>query len=230
MSIIDKLKALFEPVPDRDILVYLGAHRGKGLSRICGRYRKVYCFEANPVMAAKLRRRFAWRKNVEVIHAAVTGTDGTVTFNVSSRNAASSSVGKLDAEFPGVKEGLLYVVKTVEVPSLDLLRFLRERGVDCISAYVSDIQGYDLTVLKTLQSWINEGRIGEITSEVAKGRNSYSDLPDNSEAGFEALLSGRYELVAQGWSRLQDGVFAPPKDGWEMDCRWRLKPAPASGR
>ncbi len=225
MSVIDRLKAFFETAPDRGVLVYLGAHRGKGLSRICGRYRQVYCFEANPAMVDKLRRRFAWRKNVEIIHAAVTGVDGTVTFNVSSRNGASSSVGRFDEEFPGVKEGRLYVAKSISVPSLDLLRFLRERGVDRISTYVSDIQGSDLTVLKTLGEWIKEGRIDEITAEVAKARNIYADLPDNSMVGFEALLSERYHLVAQGWSRLEDGVFAPPQDSWEMDCRWRLKPA-----
>ena len=223
MSILDRLKALFEPAPDRDVLVYLGAHRGKGLSRICGLYRRVLCFEANPVMVARLRRRFAWRRNVEVIHAAVTGVDGTVKFNVSSRNGAASSVGRFSEDFPGVAKGELFVKEVIEVPSLDLGRFLRERGVGRISAYVSDIQGYDLTVLKALASWIAEGRIDEITSEVAKGRNIYADLPDNSLAGFEALLADRYQLVAQGWSTLQDGVFAPPEGSWEMDCRWRLK-------
>lgn len=223
MSLIDRLKAIGEPAPDRDVLVYLGAHRGKGLSRICGRYRRVFCFEANPRMAEKLRRRFAWRKHVEVIGAAVTGVDGTVDFNISSRNGAASSLGTFSENFPSVKSGEISMVRTIQVPSVDLARFLRERGVSRISAYVSDIQGYDLTVLKTLADWIAEGRIDEITAEVAKGRNIYADLPDNSLAGFEALLGGRYELVAQGWSVLQDGVFAPPPDYHEMDCRWRLR-------
>jgi len=223
MSLLDRIKAVFEPAPDRDVLVYLGVHRGKGLSRICGRYRKVYCFEANPKMAAKLRRRFAWRKHVEVVEAAVTGVDGTVTFNVSSRNGAASSVGNFSEDFPGVQSGRLFVSETITVPALDLNRFLRERCVTRISAYVSDIQGYDLTVLKTMRTWLEEGRIDEITSEVAKDRNIYSDLPDNSLKGFSALLDQNYTLVAQGWSILQDGVFNPPEASWEMDCRWRLR-------
>ena len=222
MNIIDRIKALFEPAPDRDVLVYLGVHRGKGLSRICGRYRKIYCFEANPKMAEKLRRRFAWRKYIEVVQAAVTGVDGTVTFNISSRNGAASSVGKFAEDFPGVQSGQLFVSESITVPSLDLNRFLCERGVSRISAYVSDIQGYDLTVLKTMGTWIEEGRINEITSEVAKDRNIYGDLPDNSLQGFGMLLDAKYTLVAQGWSILQDGVFAPPQGAWEMDCRWRL--------
>ncbi len=221
---LDRIRAAFEPSPDRDVLVYLGAHRGKGLSKICGRYRRIFCFEANPLMASKLRRRFAWRKNVEVVHAAVTGFDGTVNFNVSSRNAAASSIGTFDADLPGVRSGELSVVRSIEVPSVDLDRFLRDRGVTRISAYVSDIQGLDLTVLKTLADWIRSGRIDEITSEVAKSRNPYADLPDNSLKGFEELLGADYELVAQGWSVLEDGVFRPPEGYWEMDCRWRLRP------
>ena len=223
MSLLYRIKASFEPAPVHDVLVYLGAHRGKGLSRICGRYRKVYCFEANPKMAAKLRQRFAWRKHVEVVEAAVTGVDGSVTFNVSSRNGAASSVGKFSEDFPGVRSGRLFVAESITVPSLDLDRFLRERSISRISAYVSDIQGYDLTVLKTMRRWLEAGLVDEITAEVAKDRNIYADLPDNSLQGFSELLDSNYNLVAQGWSILEDGVFAPPAGAWEKYCRWRLK-------
>lgn len=123
----------------------------------------------------------------------------------------------------------LRMQQTIKVPCVNLMDFLAEHGIDHIDHYVSDIQGMDLTVLKTLAPMIEQGRITAITSEVAKDgrRNIYGSLPSNEFKDFQVFLGDRYELVAQGWGQLTDGVFADvPEEWWEMDCRWRLKKRP----
>ena len=113
----------------------------------------------------------------------------------------------------------------VKVELSDSKDFLNERDIDFIDTYCSDIQGNDLTVLKTLSPWIKSKKIGSITCETSKDmhQNIY-ELGDNSESGFKALLNENYFLAAKGWGILQDGEFLDvDKDWWEMDCKWRLR-------
>jgi hypothetical protein len=97
---------------------------------------------------------------------------------------------------------------TIEVPAVRLSDFLEERNIDFIDTYCSDIQGNDLTVLKTLSYWIKNKKIGSITCETSKDRlqNIY-ELGDNSESGFKAILDENYYLAAKGWGVLKDGEY-----------------------
>lgn len=185
-----------------------------------------YGFEANPDFYELLQQQYGRYRNVQLINAAVAECDGEVRLNISSNDGASSSLGTFEKEWDGYQSGQIQMVKQIRVPSINLLNFLRQRGVDYIDDYVSDIQGMDLTVLKTMKPMLESGRIGAITCEVTKDsrRNLYADLPDNSESGFASLLKGNYELVATGWGALEDNRFdVVPDTWWEMDCKWRLR-------
>jgi len=212
--------------PKQGTLVYVGLHRGGSFGQIFRRYAACYGFEPNPELFAIVQRKYGRYKNVHIINAAVAEKDGEVQLNVSSNDGASSSLGQFDDEWDGYRSGQVRMVGSMTVRSVNLLDFLRQRGVEYIDDYVSDIQGMDLTVLKTLRPMIDNRQIGAITCEVTKDsrRNLYADLPDNSESGFAELLQGNYELVAVGWGTLEDGRFdVIPDDWWEMDCKWRLR-------
>jgi hypothetical protein len=88
------------------------------------------------------------------------------------------------------------MVNTIEVPALLLSDFLKEKNVDYIDTYCSDIQGNDLTVLKTLSVMIDNKKIESISCETSKDKykNIYN-LQDNSESGFKELLGENYYLV-----------------------------------
>lgn len=58
----------------------------------------------------------------------------------------------------------------VEVSSVSPSDILHARNIDFIDTYVSDIQGMDLAILKTLSTFVNEKKIGEITCEATKNR------------------------------------------------------------
>ena len=95
--------------------------------------------------------------------------------------------------------------------------FLRERNVELIDLYVSDIQGMDFAVLKTLQSYLHEKRIKKLWCETERDSHdfeSYDGLPSNRQSSFERLLERDYKVVRR------QKVDAP----WAFqDTTWRLK-------
>ncbi len=202
-------------------LVYVGMNVGDDFATISYKFNRCICFEANPENYIKLTKRFASEKNVEIYNYAVAKEDGHIDFNISDNgnNAASSSVG-IFAKHRGMA-----ISKTIQVPSINLNKFLLEKKVNGIDEYVSDIEGMDLTVLKTLTDFLGT-KIRVITCEVCvDGKpRPYSNLDSNYMADFERLLSEKYELVSTGWGILREEVFDEvPEDYSFMDAKWKIK-------
>lgn len=212
--------------PRHGVLVYVGLHKGGGLEGVFHQYKEVHGFEANPDLYEIVRHRHRRHPWVHIHNLAVATHDGEIEFHISSNDGASSSIGHFDERWEDFRSGQVQVARTIRVRCVNLCRFLDERGITFLDEYISDIQGMDLAVLKTLKPLLDARRIGAITCEVAKDRNRniYKDLPDNNESGFQALLGDQYQLVARGCGLLRDGEFKDvPDSWWEMDCKWRLK-------
>lgn len=208
----------------RGTLVYAGIFKGGGLNSIFVNYERCYAFEANPELYRFAKKKYEKFPSVTIINAVVADYDGEIDFNISSNGGASSSIGHFSEDWENHASGQIKMEKTVKLPCINICNFLRTHGIEYVDDYVSDIQGFDLEVLKTLKPYLDEKRIGTITCEVAKSRNIYKDLPDNSEEGFNKLLGNNYECVGTGWGHLREGEFqGTPEAWWEMDCKWRLK-------
>ncbi len=213
---------LYKVSKKKGVLVYVGLYKGRGFDREFYKYKISFGFEANPELFKELQKKYSKYKNVFVYNFAVADYDGDIKFNISSNKGESSSIGNFNKEW----NNNIKMEKTITVKSINLNNFLKRKKIDFIDHYISDIQGMDLTVLKTLKPLIDERKIGCITSEVTinSKKHIYSDLPDNSEEGFKKLLSKNYKLVSKGWGVLKNGEFKDvPNDWWEMDCRWCLK-------
>jgi FkbM family methyltransferase len=220
LKVLSPLKHNFLPKEKRT-LVYLGVHKGESFDELLGSHRVCYGFEANPELYKQLKKKYRFYKNIHIIHAAVTDYSGMIKFNISSNNGASSSIG----EFKLGWNDSIQMIRSVEVPAIRLSDFWKEKNIDFIDTYCSDIQGNDLTALKTLSSWIKNKKIGSITCETSKDsyQNIY-ELGDNSECGFKELLGENYYLSAKGWGILKDGEYKEVDESWwEMDCKWKLK-------
>jgi FkbM family methyltransferase len=211
-------------------LLYLGAHQGGSLAEMAGAFQRVIAFEANPRNCDILRARLP---QVEVVHAAVCETAGTVAFNLSSNDGASSSLGTFRQEWLALRTDGLAMAERIVVPSVNLFDFCVAHGVDEIESYVSDLQGMDLTVLRTMAPYLARKKIRRIQCETTKDGfgNIYGDLPGNELRGFRELLEPHgYSLVGTGWGPLREGVFsAVPDDWWELDTLWScpvVRPAP----
>lgn len=210
----------------KGVLVYVGLHRGTSFNSIFRGYKKCYGFEANPEIFKSLQARYGKRANVYLFNVAVANYDGEIEFNISNNDGAASSIGHFNENWDNFKTGQVKFTKTIKVPCINLCHFLEKKGVNYIDDYISDIQGMDLEVLKTLKPLIHSKKIGSISCEVIKeGKsNIYRGLPDNKESAFHELLKDNYVLVAKGWGILKDGNFDKvPEDQWEMDFKWRLK-------
>ncbi len=205
------------------VLVYVGMNNGDGFDAIFRKYQECYCFEADPDLFDKLKQKYVKYKFVHLFNVAAADYSGEIEFNISNNAGRSSSVGHFSQDWAGGGESI-EMVKTIKVPCVNLYLFLQQQKIDFIDEYISDIQGFDLTVLKTLKPYIDNKKIKYITCEVAKDRNIYDDIGDNSEQAFNVLLSNNYQLVAKGFGILRDGELHDiPDDCWEMDCKWQKK-------
>jgi FkbM family methyltransferase len=205
------------------VLVYVGMNHGDGFDAIFRKYQKCYCFEADPDLFDKLNHKYSKYKFVHLFNVAAADYNGEIEFNISNNSGRSSSVGNFSQDWSGGGEGI-EMIKTIKVPCVNLYLFLQQKKIDFIDEYVSDIQGFDLTVLKTLKPYIDNKKINYITCEVAKDRNIYNDIGDNSEKAFNIFLSNNYQLVAKGFGILRNGELHNVPDGcWEMDCKWQKK-------
>ena len=213
----------------RGTLLYLGVNRGISLSTIFYRYKKVYGFEANPNFFKTWRIRLLnlW-PNCMIYNIACSDRNGTVKFNITDHDGEASSIGVLK-KINGVISKK--VIKTITIPCINLMNFLQQHDIDFIDDYISDIEGCDLQVLKSIKTFIDQRKIGTIICETTKdkyGTNRFEGLPNNNFTGFKNLLSKNYECIAKGNSKmnciLQDNVWDETPDSWWLfDCKWRLK-------
>lgn len=211
----------------RGTLLFLGMNSGGVFGLIFRGYKTCYGFEPNTKRFKKLHKKYNKHHNVHLFNVAVAQYDGEINFNISNNNnGASSSIGNFNKEWENFKSGKIKMIKSIRVPCINLLNFCKQHGIEYIDDYISDIQGMDLEVLKTMKPMIAARKIKAITCEVTKDEkhNIYSDLPDNTESGFFELLKDNYELIAKGWGILKDNQMDYVPDSlWEMDCKWVLK-------
>lgn len=210
----------------RGVLIFIGMDASGAFSLLHRGYKFCYGFEPNPRRFAVLKSKYNSFDNIRLLNVAVTTYNGEIDLNISNNDGASSSIGEFDPNWDKYKEGRVRMDKTINVKCINLYDFLIKNNINYIDDYISDIQGMDLEVLKTLKPMIKNKMIKTIICEVTKNekQNIYHNLPDNSERGFQNLLKDNYKLVAKGSGILLVNKFDPiPKDTWEFDCKWSLR-------
>jgi FkbM family methyltransferase len=179
------------------VLVYCGIHRCAVFDHLVRRFDVAYGFEAIPELAEEARKRYETMRNVYITHAAVTQEPGPVSFYIHDPVGASS-IGRLSDGYRNFTNNQFYAQREVTVPGINLYHFLRERSIELIDLYVSDIQGMDFVVLKTLQPYLHEKRIKKLLCETERDSHdfeSYDGLPSNRQSLFESLLERDYKVV-----------------------------------
>ena len=215
-------------ISEKTVLVYVGAHVGNSLQNHVNSYDEVYAFEANPNFCEYLKSRFQDNKNVTIINAAICEKHNDfIDFNISKNNGDSSSILKANKE--SVLFDLIESNQTIKVPTINLKNFLEEKKINHIKTYISDTQGYDLIILKTLKPLIDNRMIEEIQCEVEKNEKPSIYVNENTETqnkekNFDEFLKENYVKVATGWGNLEDNKFKSVPEEWaEFDAKWKLK-------
>ena len=194
------------------ILIYCGTHKGNTLAQLIGHFQKIIAFEADPEHFIYTKNRFSHLPYFEIYNYAVSNEDGYKSFNISSNNGESSSLSGISNT---LKSWGIGVANSIQIKIINLFNFLKDKGIDSIDLYFSDIQGYDLTVLNTLKPLLESRKIKMIQCEVEKdNRDSLYIGPNNKFKGFDDLLKENYEV---SWTQ-------NVPDTWlELDVRWQLK-------
>jgi len=155
-------------------IVDIGAQIGTFAALVAGRADRVLAFEPVPANAALLRQNVAPFPHVEVIEAAVSDREGTLTLHISENNTGGHSAFRAAGRDQG---------RAVEVRCLPLRAALDARGIATVDLLKLDCEGAEHVVLAALE---HDGldRVRALAME-------YHDLP----AGAAPTTSGA-ELVA----------------------------------
>jgi FkbM family methyltransferase len=95
---------------------------------------------------------------VRLFNFAVTTYSGEITFLICCNDGASSSIGEFNEDWPQRAAGSIPMTESVTVQCINICDFLRNEGIEYIDTYISDIQGMDLEVLKTLRPFFEESK------------------------------------------------------------------------
>ena len=162
----------------------------------------------------ELIKRFAHAKNLALYPFAAAKVMGWQALHLPNNGAhdASASLSQFSELSPIQSVGEIYV------PTVNLLTFLLSLGVDSVDMLVTDCEGYDLEVLRTMESWITSGRIGYIQCEVQViGAEPAYISVSNYEEDFDAFLSPHFRKVGTGWGILKEDCFS------EVPTNWRFR-------
>jgi FkbM family methyltransferase len=202
-------------------LIYIGTNEGFGLEEYIDLYDKVYAFEPDPEMFDKLVTKFGNKEHVVFVNAACSDTAETKTLYVTENRHSTSlsdlSDYSLTYGFSGGKSSF----KTFEVNCINLYDYFLENNIDYVDTLITDCQGSDLSIIKTIESYITDKKIGELFCEThGSSVELYSGL-NNQFGGFKEILSSNYKIKD---FYLDGKVMSKDSEPFvEWDTHWVLK-------
>lgn len=215
-------------------LVYVGANVGVSLWGLFDKFDEVYVFEPDPEMFSDLKRRFNQFEWVTLVNAACSDKKGQAQFFI-TENRVASSLGDCPEdkkEYHAWRKAS--VIKEITVDTINLGEYLESQGVEFIDLYYSDCQGSDLNVLKTMDKFVDGGKIGEMFIETHSDGVYLYDKLNNQFSGFKELLCDNYDFVhaslgGKGGMIVSEDDIVPGDEDKELyptqewDSYWRLK-------
>jgi len=202
-------------------LVYVGANIGNSLWGIFDKFDEVYAFEPDPEIFEQLNKRFRQFEWVTLINAACSFDDGESYLHVHP-NRVSSGLSEIDVDkYGGEPTG-----EPIKIKTINLLNFLKRKGVDYIDFYYSDCQGSDLNVLTTIKEYIDDKKITEMFIETHGNEIFLYKELDNQFSSFKKLLEKNYDFVNASLGRLNGKIVSEdeiPNEEYEWDSYWKVK-------
>ena len=203
----------------KGVLVYVGLNKGNSFANIHYKYELAIGYEPNPELFKDLQEKFLGFKNVMIFNFAASDKNSEENFYISGNlNMVSSSLSKFTENLTkkiGYK-------KTIKVKTINLGEHLENLNVKFIDNYISDAQGYDLKILKSIERYIINNNVKKITCEVTRNKkdNSYYEA-DNFEKSFDKFLPAQYIKIGFGESNPRTGKFEDFPEHYDFyDVGW----------
>ena len=171
------------------IAVIIGPNKGDcEMQSQIGGHHEYYLFEPMPDAAQWLSDNNS-DSMVHVVQAACGIHTGRSTMNMYN-NGLSSSLGICTDQAREVYAGYdLTHAGTLEVDVVNVYEYLTGCGVNEITTLLTDAQGMDLVILKTMSPWLQSRRIQTIICEADNDVfRHYDDLPSNRVSDFDAFM------------------------------------------
>lgn len=210
----------------KKVAFYIGANKGYGLRDHIEKYDEIHVFEPDPEMFDELKSNYHGVNNLILNKCACYLNNGKHTLYV-TENRVSTSLGDVDTstfDTIGYHSGGKPPIKTFEVNTVNLYDYFKLNRIDEIEFLLTDAQGADLTILKTIKPYIDNKKIKRFFCETHNnGKSLYVGL-DNSFDGFKELLSENYEIEHYNFG----GEYRPKEyqiqeSDIEWDTSWVLK-------
>lgn len=202
----------------KPVLVYAGINVGDSFQKIFYKYKRVIGFEPNSSNFEKLRR-FNFRKGVEIYNYALSKNDGEADLHlpIDINNEASASLSDFSKGYQ------FSTKKIIKVKTVNPSKFLKSRKINHIDFYISDIEGYDFTILKLMKKdYLDFNLIKKIQVEAVNNKvnNPYKSV-SNYEIDFDSLLLDKYTKKGRGSGFVNEG---DDFSGNTLDILYELKP------
>ena len=205
----------------KKILIYCGINDLLNFNRHRPDFEVCYGFDANPAKIEHAKLVYKNDPNVHFIFGALTEISGEeIEFNITNEWDPSSTIGELNPEYVHMRSGKLTSQTKIKVPTINLHDFCVSNNIQEIDTLLTNLQGMDLSILKTMKNFIIRKKIREIQCKTETDNTPpiHLNLPSNKFKDLKQLLSDDYKLI---WQEPE----VVPDDWWEMDTRWIVKQA-----
>lgn len=209
----------------KNVFIYCGINKGKEFEQIINENNFDYCFgfEAIPSLAKLCEENLSKYKNVKIVNKALLDHDGKTSFYVYDRDA-SSSIAPLTENWKSFwykrRQKKFNLKQKIEVDCINLYNWILSSGIEEISYLVTDLQGVDFTVLKTLRPLLESKKILKLRCEVENDDIlQYENLNVNKFSLFKEFFKDLDYKRIEGYKENWDFK----KDGSSADIVWRVK-------
>ena len=200
-------------------LVYVGLNKGDAFGSLYYKFNKAIGYEANPELYKNLLRKFKGKKNIKLFNLAASDSDSEALFYISeNENMVSSSLHKFNSEH----QNNVGYKKSIKIKTVNLGNHLVSQNINFIDEYLSDAEGHDLTILKSIITFIENNKIKKLTCEVTRNDKKNPHFNSNNyEKYFDKLLPPQYKKISSGWGSLTIGEYDDVPDDYNfMDVVW----------
>jgi len=155
---VDVVRAL---APNPRIVLVLGAFEGAGALHVARAFPSatVYAFEADPATFERMSAQTAAQRNLRPVSAAIGEQSGQVTL---FRNTSADTNSLLPADGSLVRPS----GDAVTVGAISVDDFCAQNSIGTVDYVHSDLQGYELQMLRGASGMLASGRIRSILIEV----------------------------------------------------------------
>jgi FkbM family methyltransferase len=177
------------------VLVYIGLNECWTLNQLLPYFDRVIALDPLPRTKNYIDPLLKKYSHLEFYPYAADTEYKKTNFNISPASGCSSSLLNLNTQDVIPKD--INDWKTIEVECVDIYDFLKNKlKIKKIDLYISDIQGYDYTILDHLSSYINDKKIDNLMVETMSDNliSTYQNSK-NQFTNFYNLLKHNYNLI-----------------------------------